>query len=184
MVMELQGGEWLKVDPNRLKLHPNAHQPMLRLGSPGTLITNSGSTAQLNECSERQLGVPVPSHAVVLLYKMNPDIYIVVSPTQQTEGDDVYELRIGKRTPIIRGLKDLFASHQIPLQTDLWYEMKSEIATVDGLGLCVVANWTKATTRLRTEGEAGGDEPDELEELEELDGKAAAGEQTEGQPTG
>ncbi len=167
-VEKFRGGKIRTVDRNRMSLPPQANPPRWRLGTPGNLDANTGSYLQFCHCAKVEEGVPEPVLAKFLLYELSGKVYLVQAVVSEQEEQqflnpavetpDIYELKFenGTRRPVVRGLRDLLESNGATLREDRWYIMETRIVEIEGLGHCVVGNFTDAATEPRSRG--GGDE--------------------------
>lgn len=165
----LSGGRMIGVNPNRLKLGPNAQDPKWRMEVPGTLEGNVATFAQLDEVFRKAHNRVEPTLVKIKVRALETGTYIVVAPVPaKIEGDeDIYEIKHGNHTdsPRITGLKPLLAEAQIPLRADVYYEMTPKVMRDAELGQAVVLNWTTATTVPRPstsskQQTAAGSDPD------------------------
>jgi len=157
---KLTGGKTISVDPARLQLPLYGDSPKIRVGSPGTLQGNVATGVQFLQCVKQKLGQPELTWVKVLFREVAGEVFLVASPVKPPADPtmrepDTYQVKFSTeaKAPIIRGLKPLFEAARVELREDTWYDMPTEIAEDETLGVCICASWTKATLKPRTDGE-------------------------------
>lgn len=158
---KLTGGKTIAVDPARLQFPIYGDSPKVQVGSPGTVTGNVATGVQVLECAKSKLGQPDLTWVKVVFREIEGEQFLVIAPVKApadptNREPDTYPLKFHSqaKAPIVRGLKLLFESNRVELRKDTWYEMTTEVAEDETLGMVVCGNWTKASTRARTVGDS------------------------------
>jgi hypothetical protein len=180
-IKELSGGKTIGVAPEQAAMPLRGNAPRLRAGHPGTIEGNVNMAKQFAQCAKLQIGAPEALLAKVIFREIDGVMHLVVVPVKET-GPDVYEVKYegGKtKVPVIRLLRPLFASAQVAMRTDVWYDMPSEIVKDSEHGYGVSGVWTNAVITPRADSERDAAEESTASGPPEATGGAAAGLQEE-----